>query len=294
MDSPSLDSDLHKCNSNSGEAAGTPGAETVKYRPPCGKRSVSRVVIVDGREVREYRRIPCKKWSCPSCGPKKVKMFGWAAGDAASRYELRRLMTLTLDPQQVPEGVKPIKHLKHVWRKFRIPMSRKFGRSVRFLWVLELHKSGMPHLHVLIDEYVPQRWLSATWSRYGGGRIVDIRDAGGDLRKVGWYLAKYLSKGLRNRLPGRERRYGTSKSVKMRGDAECADIWELVPVGLDAIHAERKEVALEIDTDEFGNLVRFTAERDLNGGSGEDYPEVPFNLEYDPQLFAGKAAIKVY
>lgn len=292
MDSPSLDSDQHKCNGDSGEAAGRPDGEAVKYRPPCGRRSISRVVVVDGREVREYRRIPCKKWSCPACGPKKVNMFGWAAGEAASRYELRRLMTLTLDPLQVPEGVKPIKHLKHVWRKFRVPMTRKFGRSVRFLWVLELHKSGMPHLHVLIDEFVPQRWLSATWSRYGGGRVVDIRDAGGDMKKIGWYLAKYLSKGLMNRLPWRERRYGTSKSVKLREDAECGEKWELVPVGLDTIRADRNEVVLESGFDDFGNLIRFLAERDLNPGGNEDYPDVPFTLEYSPEVFGGKKTIR--
>lgn len=292
MDSPSLDIDQHKCNSTTTDGR-TPSVQSRLCRPPCGKRCMSRVVTVGGQELREYRRIPCKRWHCQSCGPKKVMIFAHAAGEAAARHELRRLMTLTLDPKLVPPGVKPIKHLKHVWAKFRVPLARKCGPSVSFLWVVELHKSGMPHLHVLVNQYIPQQWLSLKWEKYGGGRIVDIRDAGADLRTVGWYLAKYLSKGLGRRLPAGERRYGASKGITMRESAADHREWELLPVGLDAIRVERNEVILETGIDEFGNVVWFRAERDLHGSGDEEYPEVPFRLEYREESFGGTRTAKV-
>ena len=69
-----------------------------------------------------------------------------------------------------------------VWAKWRIYLARRYGRRVVYLWVKERgSKSGL-HLHVLVDRYLPQKWISASWSAVGGGLVVDIRYV--DLHRV--------------------------------------------------------------------------------------------------------------
>ena len=57
-------------------------------------------------------------------------------------------------------------------------------------------KTGMKHLHVLLTPFtfVPQKQLSAAWSRYSGASVVWIERM---TKKVSWaYLTKYLTKDL--------------------------------------------------------------------------------------------------
>jgi len=81
-----------------------------------------------------------------------------------------------------------------VFNKFRVSLLRKFKCTVNYIAILEFHKSGIPHLHVLIDRFIAQRWISEAWSALGGGGIVDIRFV--DVHRISHYLAKYLTKEL--------------------------------------------------------------------------------------------------
>jgi hypothetical protein len=55
----------------------------------------------------------------------------------------------------------------------RVILARKFGESLEFIGVLEFHKSGIAHLHILLGIYIPQDWLSDAWQSIGGGRVVE-------------------------------------------------------------------------------------------------------------------------
>ena len=102
-------------------------------------------------------------------------------------------MTLTLD-QKNCSAKDSIKHIKACWNKMRTYLKRKYGRSISFISVIELQKNGYAHLHVLVDQYIAQSWLTKAWDDLGGGRIVDIRFI--DIHRVAGYISKYLTKDM--------------------------------------------------------------------------------------------------
>jgi hypothetical protein len=95
---------------------------------------------------------------------------GWRAIDS-SFVTSKRLLTLTLDPSTSPPADKCVPHIRRVWAKFRIYLARReekrtrrAGKTITFISLLEFQKSGYPHLHILIDRYIPQRWIRASWN----------------------------------------------------------------------------------------------------------------------------------
>ena len=142
----------------------------------------------------------------------------------------------------------------------RVSLAREFGASIKFVGVLEFHKSGVAHLHLLVGQYISQRWLSEAWASIGGGRIVDIRYV--DVHRVSAYLSVYLagdkvSKTL-ELLPKRARIFTTAQSIVLWGK-KVKSGWSLRHV----------EVSQLLEQAESPSNVRFTAVEDLK----------PFNLE---------------
>jgi hypothetical protein len=160
-------------------------------------------------------------------------------GREAERLKLSRLLTLTLDPKKTPvKGA--VTEIKKVWARFRAQLRKKYPRKqygvLNFICVMEFqHKTGMPHLHVLVDRYIEWKWCRKAWEQAGGGMHVHInagkKNAEGfvDLHRVAHYLSKYLTTELLCSAPKRSRRVTTSKAVtlnaKMIGAALY--VWEM-------------------------------------------------------------------
>jgi hypothetical protein len=70
-------------------------------------------------------------------------------------------------------------------------VTRKFRKSLDFIGVLEFQENGNAHLHVLLGQYIPQKWLSIAWQSIGGGKIMDIRQV--HVHRVSAYLSVYLT-----------------------------------------------------------------------------------------------------
>jgi hypothetical protein len=113
--------------------------------------------------------------------------------------------------------------------------------------VLEFHKSGIAHLHILLGVYIPQQWLSVAWQSIGGGQIVDIRFV--DIHRVTAYLASYLTGEKVEHtlffLPNRARIFTTSRSIVLWGKKKEASGWWLRRMSLselrDAVGTAYKE-----------------------------------------------------
>ena len=88
--------------------------------------------------------------------------------------------------------------LKEGWNKLRTYLVKRHG-LLPYLAVLEPHKDGYPHLHVLVftPKYlIKQAQLSALWQKYGVGKVVYLKrywNWGRDSRGF-YYLAKYVTK----------------------------------------------------------------------------------------------------
>ncbi len=219
-----------RCRRRGVDHEGEPAAK----RLPCGSYSVSKPRD-DG--TREYARVGCKRWDCPSCGPKKQRQLVKAIRREAQAHGLTRFATLTLDPAKLAPDATPgdsIAHVRATWRKFRVYLQREFGDRVLFIAVIELTQAGRGHLHVLFARFIPQAWLSQSWNALGGGKVVDIRFV--DVHRVTRYAAKYVAKSAVSDLPEGTRRFSTARAVKLF-PPKAPEGWVLVKMQLAHIAA---------------------------------------------------------
>jgi len=110
----------------------------------------------------------------------------------------------------------------------RVLLARQCGKtSIPFIGVLEFQQNGAAHLHILLADYIPQKWLSIAWQQVGGGRYVDIRFI--DVHRVSAYLSVYLTgdkvKLTLELLPMRARIFTTSRSIVLWGKKKASGWW---------------------------------------------------------------------
>jgi hypothetical protein len=252
----------------------------------CGRFSL-RGRAFDGTETR-YMRVKCKCWNCAHCAPRKAARYKHSIRENAEKMQLRRFLTLTLDPKKNP-GAEPAEHaiylehtaenpnagalcqcvicervrglsvayIRECWGKFRTYLRRAFRdpdskkpARVTFIAVLEfqLKKTGFAHLHVLIDRYISQQWVTEVWAAIGGGSHVDIRLV--DLHRVSHYLAKYLTKELLMSAPKRSRRITTSRDIHLTEKPEPKHVWEILKTTIQRLFQMLAPVAVSLAFDE--------------------------------------------
>ncbi|TSA03642.1 MAG: hypothetical protein D4R81_03085 [Nitrospiraceae bacterium] len=163
-------------------------------------------------------------------------------------------MTLTLNPSSCsPEESVP--YIRECWNKFRTSLKRHSGRSIAFITILELQKSGYAHLHILVDRYIAQQWISVAWQAVGGGRIVDIRRR--DIHRIAAYLSKYLTKDiLLTDFKKRVRRYTTSRTIVLFVKSSNGT-WALLKAPIEFLYHQCRGLLLEITHDAEDVLQRF-------------------------------------
>ena len=144
------------------------------------------------------------------------------------RPELRRFLTLTLDPDRAPAGQEEQhKYLTERFNALRTELNDRYD-DLSYVWVREEGESDNPHLHLVVDRYLPQNELSALSRRVGLGEVVDIRRI--SARNMAKYLTKYLTKGSMASLPKGIRRYGSSQDISLavRGGGGDSRDWRLM------------------------------------------------------------------
>ena len=191
----------------------------------CGRFSIQGSDPKSGR-VR-FRRVNCGCWTCFYCGPRRARRAKRAIRTVAEELGLSRFLTLTLDPSKVKcSGKESVPYLRECFDKFRRYLRRRFGEAPRYVCIVEFTKNGVPHLHILIDRYIEQAWISSVWERLGGGWRVDIRRV--TVRNVSRYLAKYLTKDLLLSAPKGTRRITTARSIRLFPKFKSEINWEFV------------------------------------------------------------------
>jgi hypothetical protein len=230
----------------------------------CGRMSVTGFDPKTGR--KRFRRINCGSWTCSYCGPRKARTARARIRAVAEGLGLRYFLTLTLDPSKLTElenEKQAVAYLRETFNKFRIYLKRLYGSAPSYLCVLEFTQKGIPHLHILFDRYISQSWISSTWDRLGGGRIVFIKQV--TVNKIANYLSKYLTKELLLSAPKGTRRITTARSIKLFPKFDSGMAWELVKESIwSLLTAERmKNFHLQKNMLEFISL-GFDEEKYLN------------------------------
>ena len=190
--------------------------QTNRDRPKGWKRNCGRFSVrgESSKEAGKFRfcRVGCKCWDCSGCGPRRASMYCIRIAKTAERLKLNKLLTLTLDPAKLQDA-DSTKYINEVFADFRVYLRRKLGRTPSYIRVLEYQKNGNAHLHILINCWLDQHWVSEAWSAIGGGRVVDIRIV--DMHRISHYLSKYLTKQMIECAPPRARRVTTSRDIKL-------------------------------------------------------------------------------
>jgi hypothetical protein len=220
----------------------------------CGRWTLRGLVTVQDQVYRRFMRLGCKCWTCSGCGPRKAKRIRRAIIECATEKGLSRFLTLTLDPSAC-EAEESIPYIRRCWDKFRTYLKRRYRVALSFITVLELQKSGYAHLHVLIGRFIEQTWISEAWQAVGGGRIVYIKQV--EIRRIGPYLSKYLTKDLlRAGHKSRFRRVTSSRDVALN-NFERSGTWSVIKFPLSHFYSKRPWNAVNEIKDESGELTSF-------------------------------------
>ena len=191
----------------------------------CGKYTL--IGLVKG--TFSHHRFRCKSYACGRCGPRKIRQVRKRIVQRATERGLQRFLTLTLDPKKLKPGCgtkEKIAFLYTVWRKMRVYLQRKLGKSLIFIAVVELQRNGNPHLHLLVGSYIPKHWISASWQALGGGWATRIEYA--DVHRVAAYLSKYFTDESLRDLPPDTRRFSTSRGLALFERTKGEGGWILV------------------------------------------------------------------
>jgi hypothetical protein len=147
------------------------------------------------------------------------------------RPEMRRFLTLTVDSRAPASKEEQHGYITDRWNALRTELRDRY-ENLSYLWVRhEGDERDRPHLHLLVDRFLPQSELSQLADRVGLGRVVDIRRV--DARNAAHYISAYLGRGALSFLPDGARRYGSSADVDLDprnpgGDDESSERWALV------------------------------------------------------------------
>lgn len=142
---------------------------------------------------RELSPVRCKRWDCPHCHQvNRQKVISIARRGAPNA-----LLTLTVNRNHYATPEDAAEALKRGLRLLRLRLARhpRFERF-EFLAVFEKHKSGYPHLHLVIQApFIPWKLLRRMWEGITGSYQVDIRKIS-NAGSAAWYVAKYIGKDL--------------------------------------------------------------------------------------------------
>jgi hypothetical protein len=222
-----------------------------RRKPYCGRFTLAGRSPA-GQET-QYQRLNCKSWGCSHCGPRRARRYKYAIRKVAEDLKLQRFVTLTLDSAKI-EG-DPVVYLRETFNKLRTYLRRKYGSAPKYIAVLEFHENGKPHLHILIDRFIEQAWLSAAWEAVGGGRIVDIRFV--DLHRVSHYLSKYLTVDLLLSAPKRVRRVTCSRGIVLLEKSSNGQSWTLLRADITHLYSRLFLLVIQLRYDEDGILSGF-------------------------------------
>lgn len=149
------------------------------------------IAIAQAERETVFHQLRCKSWNCPHCrhGLRK-RLYS-----RAMKGKPDRMMTLTVQPGAFSNPGEAARALVDAWRRMRQELRRRSpGRKLPFLAVFERHKSGWPHLHILLrGSFISQAWASDYMRRRLGAPVVDIRRFK-SARMVAGYVSKYVAK----------------------------------------------------------------------------------------------------
>ena len=118
----------------------------------------------------EYLITPhlCKSNYCDVCRPRNLVALRKQLYESLGHRKWR-LVTLTF-PDHSKDILTTLINLNRQFKRF-IQRIKRVHKSLAFLRAIEIHQSGFPHVHLIIDSYIPVAFLQKHWHDVGGGFV---------------------------------------------------------------------------------------------------------------------------
>lgn len=201
--------------------------------------------------MRDVVPLPCGKWGCAVCGPKRYRWFVKNVEAAVEEWGLKYFWTLTIAHGSHSPAESWLL-ISRAWNRFTAVMRKRHGPLV-FIWVVEPQKSGHAHLHVLTDKYLDHAEVKEVWERASeGAKVVWVERV--KSANVAVYLGKYMGKtsGRVLEIPGlgelwNKHRFGKSRGITFTPFKVKTGGWEYLPYAFKDVwrqaHREGRVVA---------------------------------------------------
>lgn len=132
----------------------------------------------------------CKSYFCNSCANVKRQKYRARIKKNLSNKSWRFLTLTTVNANG--NTVANMTKINQDWNKLNTLLKKKFGRF-SYVKSLEVGKNGMVHLHILIDIFLPIRFIRVYWKKYCGAFMIDISKVKSHKQCLN-YVTKYISK----------------------------------------------------------------------------------------------------
>lgn len=143
-------------------------------------------------KTRQMFHVRCNTYACNMCGKTKIYKLQTALSAYFAQFDFIRLWTFTLSSDIGLSKVEHFKTMQKCWNVFLKELRRtksisaeelsrteigcnpkkcnsinlsNLQRSVQFVKVLEMHKSGFIHYHAMFTEFIPRRAVDYLWRR---------------------------------------------------------------------------------------------------------------------------------
>lgn len=122
----------------------------------------------------EYLVTPhlCQSNYCSVCRPRNLVKLRKMLYESLKHHRWR-LITLTF-PDHSQDVLEQLKNLYRQFKRF-IQRVRRIYPDLAFVRTIEIHQSGYPHIHMIVDSYIPVSFVQKHWHDVGGG-FVSIRN----------------------------------------------------------------------------------------------------------------------
>lgn len=166
-------------------------------------------------ETGELVPLPCNRWTCPVCGPRRkaalLDDIAYGGGIIQANGRRWRFLTLTLSTKVNGRDIDLF------WARFRAHIHNwrvKQGHKipVQYFKVKEFTEKGQRHLHVLIDTFVPFNFIQHAWRQATEGTSFWVHIKKAQVKSAAGYMSKYMTKQtvMSDKFDKGERRYSFS------------------------------------------------------------------------------------
>jgi hypothetical protein len=154
----------------------------------CGTDTVFKAE--DGRGVA--KTIFCNTWDSDCCHERRLAQLKKLCDSGKPNL----FLTLTMRHAKGRSPLKVCDRLLRSWSKFARWLKSHYGCDVQYLWWLEEHQSGFPHLHIAIRTLAELRTeeLRKRWHRLTGAFEIKLEQITAH-SSIGKYISDYLKDG---------------------------------------------------------------------------------------------------